>query len=107
MIAHHPRLAWDTAQAFVTACESGSHFVWLSGRVRDLLGAPVQRALAETRHRLVRPTRLDARHVEARTWQAQVDELLQGQPELGTPLQALVTEATAKLARPLPYWPVN
>jgi hypothetical protein len=107
MIIHQPRLAWDAARAFVTASESESHFGWLSEQVRGLLGPAYQEALAGTRHRLMRPARLDAREVESGTWRVRFEDLLRQRPDVARPLKVLVTETTARVGRSSPYWPVN
>jgi hypothetical protein len=107
MIIHQPRLAWDAARVFVTASESEGDFRWLSDRVFGLLGAASQEALAATRHRLARPVRPDARHLETGTWRARIEDALRDRPDLAVPLKALVTEAGARVTRPWPYWPVN
>lgn len=107
MTDQHPRLARDVARAFVTACESGTQFVWLSDQVRQILGPSVQKELAHTRHRLVRPARLDARQVEAGTWYARMRDLLYQRPDLDEPLRELISAADGRLTRQWPYWPVN
>jgi hypothetical protein len=104
---YHSRLAWDAARVVVAASETHRHFVWLSDEVRHLLGPGAQRVLADTRHRLVRPGRADARDEEAGSWRVRFDDLLRERPDLARPLHALVTEAGVRLNRPTPYWPVN
>ncbi|HYN95338.1 MAG TPA: hypothetical protein VES42_15940 [Pilimelia sp.] len=107
MRIHQPRLTWDGARAFVTASATDAHFVWLSEQVRGVLGPAHQRALADTRRRLQRPSRQDARQVEAGTWRARLEETLQQQPELAEPLRRLVAEAFARGTRHRPQWPIN
>src|SRR5581483_4403412 len=63
-VIHQPRLAWDGAQSLVSCCLSGSDYPWLSERVRELLGPPADEALWQSRLRLVRPERDDARSLE-------------------------------------------
>jgi hypothetical protein len=107
MIIHQPRLAWDTARAFVTVSESPRSFGWLSEQVGDLLGPAYRDALAATRDRLARPARLDTREIESGTWRVRIEDLLRQRPDLAEPLKALVTEASSRTTRTAPYWPVN
>jgi len=106
MIIHQPRLAWDAARTFVTACESSAEFAWLGERMRGVLGPAYQDALAATRDQLLRPSRLDARQVESGTWRVRIEDLLRQRPDLAVPLKELVTQVSSRTNRS-PYWPVN
>ena len=100
------RLARDAARVVVHTSESHAHFVWLSGRVRALLGPSYQQGLADTRHRLIRPEP-EARRAETGAWRLRFDELLRHRPDLAPPLRRLVREAGGRQTRPGPYWPIN
>jgi hypothetical protein len=107
MLIHRPRLAWDGARVIVAACESDAHVVWLSDRVRAVLGAEYQRELSDTRMRLKAPAQADVADVETARWQARLEVLLCQRPELAHPLRVLVNGAQARASRRWPYGPTN
>ncbi|HEX5740544.1 MAG TPA: hypothetical protein VFY17_03195 [Pilimelia sp.] len=93
------RLAWAAARAFVTACETGTHYVWLQGRVTSLLGPEYQRALTRSRHRVVNPRHYDARLLEADIWRHRLTRTLERRPELAEALRDLYVEADTRLSQ--------
>lgn len=98
------QLAWCAARAFVTACETGAHYVWLADQVGEMLGPDYRRALAQTRHRVVHPRSYDARLTEGDAWRVRLERVLERRPYLTEPLRALFRQADARLAQALPDW---
>ncbi len=102
-VTHQPRLAWDAARAFVSAVDSDGVYFWLIDRIGELLGGEYQRALSETRTRVLWPQRPDAVSVETGTWRVRLEDALRTRPELVGALRDLVDDLSAKLSAP--YWP--
>ena len=96
-VIHQPRLAWDGAQSLVSCCLSGSDYPWLSERVRELLGPPADEALWQSRLRLVRPERDDARSLEVGAWRVRLEDALRSRPELTEPFLEFVAEVRARV----------
>lgn len=99
-IYHHPRVAWDFARTVVDMAAAGDElYAWFGTRVAEVMGPRYRQDLDETRTRLARPTRDDARHVEAGLWRARIDDVLRYQNDLAEDLYILTRDASARLAR--------
>ena len=96
-VIHQPRVAWDGARSLVSCCLSGSDYPWLSARVRELLGPPAEEALWQSRLRLVRPERDDARQVEVGTWRVRLEDAFRARPELTGAFLEFVAEVRARV----------
>ncbi|GGK18502.1 hypothetical protein GCM10010124_08880 [Pilimelia terevasa] len=99
-----PALAWGAARAFVTASETGAHYVWLVEQVNRLLGPDYRRALAQTRHRVVYPRHYDARLTEADAWRIRLERVLERRPHLVGELRELFVQVDSRLASSVPDW---
>ncbi|GGJ82841.1 hypothetical protein GCM10010123_10630 [Pilimelia anulata] len=98
-------LAWNAARVFVTACETGAHYVWLVDRIADVLGPEYRRALIQTRHRVVNPRCYDARLTEADAWRIRLERALERRPGAVAELRELFIQADARLAAHSdPHW---
>ncbi|GAA2522280.1 hypothetical protein [Pilimelia columellifera] len=97
-------IAWSAARAFVTATETGAHLLWMSDQIRQLLGPDYQRALAQTRHRVVNPRSYDARLTEADSWRIRIERALERRPHIHPALRELVAEADSRLSSACPGW---
>jgi hypothetical protein len=99
-IYHPPRVAWEFARIVVSIATAGDDlYAWFSTRVADVIGAPYQLALLDTRTRLAHPTRDDAPYLEAGLWRARIDDLLSRDTELIEDLYILAHDASSRLAR--------
>jgi len=97
-------LAWGAARAFVTATETGAHLIWVSEQVRTLFGPDYQRALAQTRHRVVNRRNYDAVLTEADAWRLRLERALEKRPQLLDSLRDVFVEADARLSSSVPNW---
>jgi hypothetical protein len=97
-VLHQPRVAWDLARTVVAAAESTEEtYVVFRDHLVRRLGAVVGQELVDTRKRLARSDRDDARFVEIGRWRFRLEDLLRDRPDLAEDLQTLRKDAARGL----------
>jgi hypothetical protein len=97
-VIHTPRVAWDGALAFVTACENATVFTWFKGAVWQLLGPAYYETVTLTRLNLIYAENERIHQVEAGTWRVRLSDLLTTRPDLAAPLLTLIGEIRERAA---------
>jgi hypothetical protein len=98
---HPEKLAYDTSRALAVAAGLTISYDLVSDRIGDLLGQPCQRALAESRQRLLRKAAGDAvvrslaTSIETGIWRVRLGDLLIERPDLTDSLRLLLRDASA------------